>query len=425
MNLRTNFRQQQCSDALRPRDIATSVREGRTPAGERRIGMEVETFCRTASGRRAEYSGSSDSILEVLRRLQRELDAEPVFEDDALVGLQSDQGNISLEPGCQLEWSSPPLKSLDALEQSLREWNTTRDSVLGNVGLTADATALDDCERECDSWPPKKRYYAMKRRYRSKGPRAWVPMQHTASIHLSYDYESDVDWMRKFRVILSAIPASVALFANSAARRFGRNWQSCRPLYWHCMDEHRTRLPRQAFATRFGIDEYAAWAAGIEPMIERDNYGKSTSELAEERLGEIFTPVRSKQLLEVRVNDRLADDDLPTLAAFWTGLLYDAQSLCEAYHRADWFADRLQWERALLEACQQGARTEGVVREQALQLLELSLAGLSRMANCSPAVVDGLSAWAERFERNTAQRPIRSCPPGKSSRSAFCSSVSN
>ena len=90
--------------------------EGCKPRAEFRIGMEVEHLCvRLSDGARLPYFGDEESVLAVLQHLLDTRGGVPVAQDGNTIGIQADWGDVTLEPGGQIEWASPPCRRLSNL----------------------------------------------------------------------------------------------------------------------------------------------------------------------------------------------------------------------------------------------------------------------------------------------------------------------
>ena len=86
---------------------------------ERKLGIEVECFIFDKNDNRIPVNnGSSFSAFDLLK----ELESLP-------------NGNYSLEPGGQIEWSSPPSHQLKDIERDLLEHKESLDKILNREGL--------------------------------------------------------------------------------------------------------------------------------------------------------------------------------------------------------------------------------------------------------------------------------------------------
>lgn len=359
-------------DSLLTSALVLEIAEPRSSC--ERVGVEIESFCFTRRDDRLPFRGIG-SMSEVVENLNAAIGARPTLSGSSVVGGEGPSGSISLEPGGQLEWASPPSRTIEDLTRSLAAWASTRDRVLGALGVVSSDSAVD-WEAECgECWPPKPRYEHMRRRYADRGARALTPMQKTAGVHLSFDYFSERDWRMKFRGILSAIPASVVLFSNSAASVLRERYANTRNLLWAQFDPDRTRLPDEAFRHGFDIQAYAEWVAAIPDLTPDLPRPAGVRAHAAEKLGEVFTPLRSKHLLEIRTQDRVPDSEIPRIVEFWAGLLYNADALQELLVLGEWFQSRSDWERVFAEACVRGSEAGGWLADYATEVMRISRAG--------------------------------------------------
>ncbi|MEQ8848989.1 glutamate-cysteine ligase family protein [Botrimarina sp.] len=357
-------------------EIAAYVRAGSTAPDGWRIGVELEELLLDRRGRRASYH----RVASAVGRATRRLGGEPQYEDGQIVGGSSRRGGISVEPGGQMEWSSPPAASLTELHEGVRRWLAIQESVLREGGMHPHFRAYAGNAINATHRPGKRRYRGMRRHYRSVAARTLPAMEKTAGVHLSFDYADDRDWSEKFRAMLWAAPLAAALFANSPGVWRGVSMRAVRPWLWRRFDPVRTRLPRAAFRPGFGVDAYAAWAASRPPLLPRGSRDGSddAARAADARLGELFPLVRSKQVLEVRSMDRVQADDLPAMTGFWTGLLYDRKALAEWADALPPSGDRSVWERWLYQACRRGPAVRGELRRLLLLSARLAGEGLAR-----------------------------------------------
>jgi glutamate--cysteine ligase len=96
----------------------------------------------------------------------------------------------------------------------------------------------------------------------------------------------------------------------------------------------------------------------------------------------IFPEVRLKRYLEMRGADVGGPDHIAALAAFWTGILYDAKALDEAWELVrDWSAEERNAVRAEVPRRALNATVAGrSLRDVARDVLALSRKGLQRRA---------------------------------------------
>ena len=198
---------------------------------------------------------------------------------------------------------------------------------------------------------PKGRYKIMTAYMPKVGSLGLDMMYRTCTVQANLDFSSEADMVKKLRVALALQPVATALFANSPFTEGKPNGLlSFRSQIWRDTDNARAGMLPWAFEDGMGFERWVDYALGV-PMyfIKRgDKYidvaGKSIkdffagqlAELPGERptisdwanhLSTIFPEVRLKRYLEMRGADGVPWRRLPSLSAFWVGLLYDDDAL--------------------------------------------------------------------------------------------------
>jgi glutamate--cysteine ligase len=202
---------------------------------------------------------------------------------------------------------------------------------------------------------PKGRYRIMTAYMPKVGKLGIDMMYRTCTVQTNLDFSSESDMVKKLRVSLALQPVATALFANSPFTEGKPNGLlSFRSEIWRDTDTDRSGMLPFAFEDGMGFERYVDYALDV-PMyfIKRgDRYidvaGKSfrdffagkLADLPGERpttsdwanhLSTIFPEVRLKRYLEMRGADSGPWRRLPSLTAFWIGLLYDDDSLEAAW----------------------------------------------------------------------------------------------
>ena len=151
---------------------------------------------------------------------------------------------ITLEPGGQLELSSPVADDLSRCWRGLERDTGRLDRILAQHGLTAMAVALDPVR------PPRRllrtpRYDAMQDYFDRRGEAGLAMMTGTAAVQVNLDAGADaVDVARRWSLLHAVGPALVAAFANSPMH-LGRvtGWKSTRQRVWRPWTRPGGRLP--------------------------------------------------------------------------------------------------------------------------------------------------------------------------------------
>lgn len=337
-------------------DLVDYFRDGEKPASEWRVGAEFEKFlvART-SGRQI---GFDHGIEHVLHALATHFAWEPHYEAGRLTTLTRDGSTISVEPGGQLELSTPPTERLSelrtALDTHLRELRAVTDP--NNVAWIA--CGVTPFSRVEDiPLNPRPRHRLMAEYLPTRCKYGLHMMKATASTQVTFDYESEADAGRKFAAALTLSPVVNALFANGPMYAGERtDYVSFRGHIWHGMDPDRCGLLTELLA---GEVTFACWvqlvldvplllltdgetlrpAPGVtfRQFLNRGIDGRfPTRHDWDVHLSTMFTEARLKRFLEVRGAD--ATTDPLAVPAVWKGLLYDADALAAAAELARGFA---------------------------------------------------------------------------------------
>ena len=318
-------------------------------SGDGKLGLELEHM--VLDGETLEtLSYREEGGIEDLLRALTERGWEPVLEGGHVVGLNSEEANVTLEPGGQLELSIAPRDSLDELASLYREFLQEVLSVLEKNGSKLIAlgyqpeSGVEDIEII-----PKQRYDYMYDYLGDKGEYAYNMMKGTGAIHVNVDYFNENDYIKKNAVANYLAPVVYAVLDNSPFFE-GEVYDSgsLRARIWDNCDPDRCGYPEGVFAGRFGYQDYAEYILNVPVMVYREDgelvYEKedkvkdvldanTTEEELEYILSTVFPDVRTKGHLEVRMGDSLPYPYSLGYAAFWKGLLYNRKNLDFLYRR--------------------------------------------------------------------------------------------
>jgi glutamate--cysteine ligase len=396
-------------------DLVAWIAAGSKPKERWRIGTEHEKFLfHTDTLGPVPYAGPR-GVRSLMEGLISRYGWVPIMEGDNIIALkrpsgEANGGTVSLEPGGQFELSGAPLQTvheLGAETQLHLDQVRAVGEALGigflGVGFSPNWTFAETPRM------PKERYGVMTRYMPLVGSRGLDMMYRTATIQVNLDFADEADMVKKLRVSLALQPIATAIFACSPfSEKKPNGFLSLRSEVWRDTDRARTGMLPFAFEPGMGFERYAAYALDV-PMyfIYRDGRyldvaGASFRDFLKGRLpalpGErptrddwsdhlttLFPEVRLKQFLEMRGADGGRWRRICAVAAFWTGLLYDAQALDAAWDLIKpWSAAERQELRDLVPRLALAAPVHGsTALEIARQVTALARGGLARRARCN------------------------------------------
>ncbi len=391
-------------------ELIAHLAKGCKPREEWRIGTEHEKFGFLKDGNQpVPYDGHA-SVRSMLEGLRDRFNWEPIEEDGRIIGLKKDGASVSLEPGGQFELSGAPLEHIhqtcNEVGVHLKEVREIADEIgVAFLGLGFSPTwSLEETPMM-----PKGRYKIMRDYMMKVGRLGRQMMFRSCTVQTNLDYSSEADMVKKMRVSLALQPVATALFANSPFNEGRTNgFQSYRAHVWTDTDPDRTGMLPFAFEEGYGFERYVDYVLDTPMYFVRRNgeymdaSGKSfrdfldgnldiipgdkpTMDDFDDHMSTLFPEVRLKQFLEMRGADSGPWGQICALPAFWVGLLYDEQSLNDAWELVR------HWSVAERESMRRCAPVMGLaspIRTQTLQdiakeVLALSRAGLKRRAKLS------------------------------------------
>src|ERR1700719_1480184 len=398
-------------------DLVNWIAQGVKPKSQFRIGTEHEKFPFTPEGHRPVPYEGRHGLRAPAEGMEHLLGWQPIMEGPNIIGLFDVTGGaaISLEPGGQFELSGAQVETVHQTSRELmahlaqvREVAAPlRIGFLG-IGMTPSWTRADMPKM------PKGRYKIMTAYMAKVGKYGLDMMYRTCTVQTNLDFSPEADMVKKLRVSLALQPVATALFANSPFTEGKPNgFLSFRSEIWRDTDPDRSGMLPWAFEPGMGYERWADYALGV-PMyfVKRgDRYidvaGRSFRELLAGKLPElpgeratvsdwanhlsmILPEVRLKRYLEMRGADGGPWSRLPSLSAYWVGLLYDDDCLDAAWDIVKgWTAEerqRLRDEvpRLGFRAAIRGRDLLSIARET----LSLARAGLTRRKKFDPYGAD-------------------------------------
>ena len=337
-----------------------------------KIGVEHERFLfEGVDKKRINYP----KLKKLFYNLEKK-DWKPIYENNNIIGLKKGNQQITIEPGLQCELSGAPLENIHQVcnESS----NYLKEIKEASNGLDINTASVGfDPFNDLATIPrsPKERYKIMTNEMPKGGSLSLEMMYRTCGIQINYDYTSEKNFEKIFRLGSYLVPLTIALYANSPFKD-GKptGYLSYRNKVWQ--KTSRGGIMPIAFEN-LTFEKYFDYVINypvlfalrdkkyIKPngQVFKDFIDGKYSNLKDEanlkdfetHLATIFTEVRLKQFIEVRSLDTCDWGCICNGPAFFTGLFYG--SLDEAFNIVSkWRKDDVM--NAYLESPKTGLYTE-------------------------------------------------------------------
>jgi glutamate--cysteine ligase len=359
-----------------------------------KIGIEHEKFLFDLSkNKRVNYP----TILKMFEGLY-EFGWKPILENKNVIGLKKNGKSITLEPGNQIELSGDQLNNIHEACSESQDYLFEIKQTINKLNLKIVSAGFDPISKISEVPDnPKQRYEVMTKDMPYGGELSLDMMYRTCGTQLNVDYSSEKDFIKKFRIVNSIVPISIALFANSSiVEKKNSHYLSYRSKVWQ--NTSRGGLP-EIFFENMDFEKYADFTINFPILFfqknnkyisgknylfkdfmngkikELENKPPTESDLTT-HLSTIFTENRLKKYIELRSMDACGWECLCSGPAFNTGILYG--NLDEAFDLiSKW--DKNKIINAYLEAPKKGFNTELMGKDLfywASTLLEISKKGL-------------------------------------------------
>ncbi len=251
--------------------------------------------------------------------------------------------SVTLEPGGQIELSTPPAADLVAAVEALRADRAALRDHLAAAGFGA-APLGADLARPVARINPNVRYAAMEAHFDALGcaGSGQAMMSATAALQVNLDAGPAEGWGDRLALLRTMVPMLVALSSTSpylGGRTSG--WHSMRQGTWQGIDHGRS----DPVAAGEPTSAWADYALDAAVMLIRDGselravtrrvsfgdwlrghspFGRApTTEDLDYHLTTLFPPVRPRGYLEIRCVDAMPDRWWPAVAAVTATLAND------------------------------------------------------------------------------------------------------
>jgi len=361
-----------------------------------KIGIEHEKFLfNNKDNKRIDYLK-----IEKMFKALLEFGWNPIFEKKNVIGLNKNGKNITLEPGNQIELSGEKLNNIHEACAESHDYLFELKQVTKKLDIKIVSAGFDPISK-LNEVPnnPKERYKLMTKDMPLGGELSLDMMYRTCGTQINIDYNSEKDFIKKFKIVNSLVPISIALFANSSIKEKKKSgYLSYRSKVWQ--NTSRGGLPK-LFFEKLDFEKYADFIINFPILFikdkkkfisgkrykfkdfmegkidEIDNRLPDQQDLSA-HLSTIFTENRLKKYIELRSMDTCGWDCLCAGPAFYIGILYG--NLDEVYSIiSKWEKDKII--NAYFESPKKGFNTQLMGKDilyWASTLLDLSRKGLEK-----------------------------------------------
>lgn len=330
-------------------EIREFYERGAKSENDLRIGLEYERIpVFDVTGGNVDYF-QEFGICNLLRKFARVDNWDYITDDFNIIGLKKGNETITLEPGCQFEYSLSPKENISDLKAKIEQIDNAIKDSLEEFGITLLNYGVSPLiTYKSINLIPKQRYKIMAKYL--WGILSDVMMRETAGIQCCIDYKNEEDAVRKFVLANKIMPFMTAMFANSPIRGgVETGYKSFRALSWLNTDNERCGYALN-LDDAFTFDTYINKVLNT-PIIflnkeelpvsvnGRINFAQYMSKgfegfvptMSDYKLQAnlCFPEVRLNQFLEIRNHDCVRKDLLLSIMAMYKGLLYSDVAMDE------------------------------------------------------------------------------------------------
>lgn len=252
-------------------DIREIYTSGCKTKSDFKIGLEYERLpIKSQTGLAADYY-SEYGICNLLRTFAKRENWDYITDSYNIIGLKQGHDTITLEPGCQLEFSLEPQKSVQDIEKKVINLNKLLSPVLKQMDISLLNYGVSPLSTHKNiGLIPKKRYEIMAKYL--WGILSDVMMRETAGIQGTFDFTDEEDAMRKLKIANKLSPFITAMFANSPIRGgVDTGYKSFRALSWLNTDNDRCGFCNK-LQDDYSFDEYINYVLETPVIfINREN----------------------------------------------------------------------------------------------------------------------------------------------------------
>ena len=339
------------SEKINEKIVLNSFQSGFKQIKDFKVGIEFERLPVSSKDFKMIDYSKENGIYDLLRAFGKLDGWDYITDDYNIIGLKKGGDRITLEPGCQFELSLMPEKNIIDLKNKIDCFNKKISPVLKKYEINFLEYGISPLSTyKHINIIPKKRYHIMANYL--WGILSDVMMRETAGIQACYDFSSEEDAIRKFRIANIISPFMTAMFANSPIRGgVDTGYKTFRGLSWLNTDSERCPfMSRKLFEHKsdYGFKDY------IQEVMKTPMIFIMRDEKPIEILGKIdfeqfiqhgfesytatmddfqlhanlyFPEVRLRNFIEIRNHDCVNHGMQYSILALYKGLLYNKTSI--------------------------------------------------------------------------------------------------
>jgi len=326
-----------------------------TASGDLLLGVKLEYFPVHLSDLSLVPYDSASGLWGILCSLMSRYMWSPIYEDSNIVALVRGQELVTLGPGGAITYASSPVPTVWDIEKRLTQFleevqRVAKPMAVGLLPLGFHPFATPDAV----SLTPQQRYHSMDAYMPLVGSMGRHMLKLTCASHVTIDFHSEADAMRKLQLAAKLTPFFVALSANSAVQEGRYSGKASTRVYaWMHTDRVRTGFPECVFHPQARFMDYVQWALDV-PLyfLEREGEnilvrhptfreflaqgiqlpngrGRTYATLADWQLhlSTVFPWVRLGNYIALRAFDSNTPDIVLAMVALVKGLFYSPSSL--------------------------------------------------------------------------------------------------
>ncbi len=310
------------------------------------LGVEIEHFIVDKDTMRSINYYEEHGVEDILNRFIKIIKGEPIYSEERLVGILTDDYNITIEPAAQFEISIKKCSSIEEIMKIYEGFIKSLSPILDEYGYKMVNLGYHPVSSIKDMpLIPKKRYKYMDKYFLDKHTNGANMMRGTASIHISIDYYNEEDFINKYRLAYFLGPVIKLLTENTPVFEGKKNEERFKrsSYVWKNVDNDRCGAISDIFEEGFGFGSYADFIMNMPIILDVEDDGthyvgddtpsviwkdkEMTIENIEHVISMAFLDVRLKKYIEIRFADSMPMEYMLAYATFIKGLFINEENI--------------------------------------------------------------------------------------------------